>query len=189
MNQEDEIQDWIEAYKEIAGKIRTGIDKIKWVDMWTGQVNFLSEEYPFPSPAVFLAFRTEDIESLGGGVQDINCLVDFYLFYESMADSHHGSPSMDSALIFGKLLREIHQLFHGKSGESYSAMDRKGFRPIETGGSGILYQVTYATIIRDYSGSLATGDEVDLDQVGFSSEPGAAPEPEEEEPLFQIPPE
>ncbi|MDR0729921.1 MAG: hypothetical protein LBF19_07370 [Prevotellaceae bacterium] len=74
---------WSEIYKEIAERIAANLPAIRWVDLWHEQVNYLTEELPFPTPAVFIAFYTRGTEDAGEWVQNCNVQIDMYLFYET----------------------------------------------------------------------------------------------------------
>lgn len=73
---------WTDLYKEIAARITDNLPEIAWVDLWHEQVNYLTEELPFPVPAVFLAFDTIQTDDRGKLIQDCNTQIDMYLFYE-----------------------------------------------------------------------------------------------------------
>lgn len=77
------MQFWTDLYKELATKITDNIPEVRWVDLWHNQVNFLEEEHPFPTPAVFLSFRSRELEDAGKKVQKVNLQVDFFLYYET----------------------------------------------------------------------------------------------------------
>ena len=138
-----------ELYKELANAIQREIPEILWIDLWHNQVNFLEEEFPFRTPAVFLSFRTIGTQDLGGLGQEVSLQVDFYLFYETFTDTYHGAYNQDSALEFLTLKDKIHQYFHGSEGNYYSAMRRLGFAPEDTGGAGNLYRISFSCIIQD----------------------------------------
>jgi len=58
------MQNWKDLYIELADKINQ-IEAVRWIDLWHNQVNFLEEEHPFPTPAVFLSFRGRNFEDIG----------------------------------------------------------------------------------------------------------------------------
>lgn len=144
------MQNWTALYLEISGKI-DGIPEIKWIDLWHNQVGFLQDEHPFPTPACFLGFRSNQMKDTGRKVQQVVLQMDVYLFYESFADTYRGSVNQESALGFLNSFNNINALLHGSSGDNYSSMRRVGFAPIDTGGAGNLYQATYECTLVDYS--------------------------------------
>src|SRR5690606_21420551 len=127
------MQNWTDLYKELSQKITEGIEAVEWVDLWHNQVNFLEDEHPFPTPAVFLNFRTLNLQDVGERVQQVNLQVDCYLFYETFADTYDGSSNQESALEFLQLLNDLYALLHASEGENYSNMRRLAFNPVDTG--------------------------------------------------------
>lgn len=147
------MQNWKTLYKEIAEKIKSNVEAIKWIDLWNSQVYNLEGEHPFPAPAVFLAFRSNSMQDMGVKVQNVNLQVDVFLFYETFLDTFKGAYNQDEALEFLDSLDQINTVLHGSSGENYSSMSRVSFSPVDTGGSGNLYSVTYNCVLVDYSAS------------------------------------
>ncbi|MFN8238619.1 MAG: hypothetical protein U0T77_10665 [Chitinophagales bacterium] len=145
------MQNIVAAYTELCDLLKTKIPGLKWIDLWHNQVNFLSEEHPFPTPAIFLSFRTLNTEDRGMHVQDADTQVDVYLFYETMADTFKGSYNQQSALAFLQMLNDVHALLHGYSGTNLSEMRHTGFSPVDTGGAGNLYRKSFACNMRDYN--------------------------------------
>lgn len=142
---------WNELYKEIAEKITTMLPEIRWCDLWHEQINYLTEELPFPTPAVFLSFNTLSTEDKGLLVQDCNVQIDMYLYYETFTDTYSGSYNQNAALEFLTELTKLHALFHGKSGENYSAMRRTDMRREDSGDAGNLYRISFECVVTDYS--------------------------------------
>lgn len=145
------MQNFKDLYTELADKLDNHIDALRWIDLWHDQITFLETEHPFPTPAVFLGFRTNQIEDVGNKVQNVNLQVDVYLFYETFLDTFKGAYNQKDALGFLDALDAVNQLLHGSSGENYSSMRRTSFNPVDTGGSGNLWQISYQTALMDYS--------------------------------------
>lgn len=145
------MQNFKELYKELAEKLTNKIGAIQWVDLWNSQVYNLENEHPFPAPAVFLAFRSQSMADAGLKVQEVEAQVDVFVFYETFADTFKGSFNQSDALGFLDILDEVNALFHGSSGTNYSSMRRVSFSPIDTGGAGNLWSVTYTCKLMDYS--------------------------------------
>ena len=142
--------------KEIYGSLNTLInyeDKspLRWIDLWYNQVNFLSEELEFPTPALFFSFRTKDITDLSEKIQQITLQIDCFFFYETLSNSFHGSFNQEDAIRFLKILDFINGRLHGTTGTNYNNMRKVGFNPEDTGGSGNLYKIVFECIIRDDS--------------------------------------
>jgi len=146
------MQNFKNLYKELADKL-SAIEAVKWVDIWNSQVNNLEDEHPFPTPAVFLAFRSNVMDDLGDKVQKVDMQVDVFLFYETFLDTYNGAYNQDEALSFLDTIDEINKLLHGSGGNEYSSMRRASFSPIDSGGAGNLYSITYTCHLMDYSAS------------------------------------
>lgn len=151
---------WNEIYKEIAEKIITNLPEIRWCDLWHEQINYLSQELPFPTPAVFLSFNTLNTEDRGLLVQNCELQIDMYLYYETFADTYSGSYNQDGALEFLTELTKLHALFHGKSGRNYSAMRRTDIKREESGDAGNLYRISFECIITDYSAQIIFNESI-----------------------------
>ena len=94
-------QNWTkQLYVELAEKITNQISAIEWVDLWHNQVGFLENEHPFPTPAVFISIRSNSMDDLSQKVQQVNLQIDFYLYYETFADTFKGSFNQSGALGF-----------------------------------------------------------------------------------------
>lgn len=176
------MQNWKDLYKELCEKLSI-LDGIRWMDLWHNQVNFLETEHRFPAPAVFFSFRALGTTDLSKKVQRVPLQVDIYLFFETFADSYHQSFNQDSALGFLDLLTQVHATLHGSGGNNYSEMRRVSFSPVDTGGSGNTYLMSFTCQLVDYS---AQDQEVDVDIDDVQLVPGAAPGAIDDEPLFDV---
>jgi hypothetical protein len=174
---------WSEIYKEIAEKIKANIEAIRWIDLWHEQVNYLTEELPFPVPAVFVAFNTHGTDDMSVLVQNCNVQIDFYLFYETFSDSYDGSYNQDGVLEFLDRLTELHALFHGKQGEHYSEMRRVDMSREESGGAGNLYRISFECIVTDYAAQILFNEsEMPIREIETDSE--MPEQPIDNEPLY-----
>lgn len=144
------MQNFKELYKELADKI-AAIESVEWIDLWNSQVYNLEDELPFPAPAVFLAFRSNTMGDMGDKVQNVTMQVDVFLFWETFADTYREAYNQAAALQFLDTIDALNKLLHGSSGEQYSSMRRVSFSPLDTGGAGNLYSVTYNCELVDYS--------------------------------------
>ena len=77
------MENWQNLYIELSEKLSADLDDnelefynklntiaehdgkspIRWLDLWHNQVNFLEEELEFPTPAVFLSFRSGQVNA------------------------------------------------------------------------------------------------------------------------------
>ncbi|MDR1172286.1 MAG: hypothetical protein LBL24_07530 [Bacteroidales bacterium] len=159
-----------DLYNEIAARIAANLSEILWCDLWHEQVAWLEEELPFPAPAVFIAFHVTGVEDAGTLVQQCNLQIDFYLFFETFADTYRGSANCGDTLEFLKTLTRLHALFHGRSGQHFSAMRRVDVAPEETGNAGNLYRISFECVATDYSAQTVY-DEGAFPDVAISREP------------------
>ena len=145
------LQHWGDLYTELAQRITAETGLANWVDLWHNQINFLTEEHPFPVPAVFIAFRIRDVENTGENVQQANLQVDFYYFFETFADTFDGSFNQADALDYLNGLTTLHRLFHGSEGNTYGNMQRIAMVPVDTGSAGNLYRISFVCNVVDIS--------------------------------------
>lgn len=145
------MQNFKELYKELADLLTAKIPAIQWVDLWNSQVYNLDDEHPFPAPAVFLAFRSSRMDDAGVKLQKVQMQVDVFLFYETFLDTFKGAYNQVEALEFLDIMDSINKELHGSSGGGYSNMKRVSFSPVDTGGAGNLYSITYTCELMDYS--------------------------------------
>lgn len=144
-------------YQELATKLNT-IPEIQWIDLWNSQVYNLEGEHPFPAPALFLAFRSNQIEDAGTKVQKALTQVDVFLFYETFLDTFKGAYNENEALAFLDSIDAVNALLHGSSGTHYKSMRRIAFSPVDTGGAGNLYSITYECLIVDFTAQPQFGE-------------------------------
>jgi hypothetical protein len=180
------MQDFIEVYNELS-EMLAEIEGVKWIDLWHNQVNFLDVEHPFPAPAIFLAFRSDGIEDARENIQHVKLQIEAYLFYETFADTYHGSVNKTDAVEFLALMNEIHKTLHGTDGESYSGMRRVDFRPVDTGSAGNLYQITFQCELVDASAKPVFVDAGPLEMIVSKETPDEIVPPEDDEPMFILP--
>lgn len=145
------MEAWTDLYNELAERIQNKIPEIEWIDLWHDQVGYLTEELPFPSPAVFIGFNTINIEDLAQLIQECDTQIDFYLFFETFSDTYMGSYNKSSAVNFLSLLTELHICFHGHSGVNHQTLRRIDMRREDSGGSGNLYRISFAGNVEDAS--------------------------------------
>jgi len=176
---------WSELYTEIAEKIKANIEQVRWIDLWHEQVSFLTEELPFPTPAVFIDFNTQETNDNGLLVQELIVQVDLRLFYETFSDSYDGSYNQAGALEFLDRLTELHALFHGKHGKYYSEMRRVDMSREDSGGAGNLYRISFECIVSDY-GAKMLYNEVQMPDREVETTDELPPAPPQSEPLFDV---
>jgi len=155
-----------DLYLELAKKINDAIPDVEYIDLWHNQVNFLEQEAPFPTPAVFLEFRATGVQDSSLKVQHLTMQVNVYLFYETFLDTDYNAYNHEGSVDFLDTLTELHKLLHGTSGENYSEMRRLGFSPVDTGSAQNLYQMPFNCLVTDISAFEESDDVVDDDGDG-----------------------
>jgi hypothetical protein len=161
------MQYWSDLYLELANKINTDLTQIQWVDLWHEQISYLTDELPFPTPAVFIAFNMINADDKGMKGQLCNTQIDFYLFYETFSDTYVGSVNQDSALDFMKQLTEIHKLFHATGGNNYWEMRRVDMKREDSGGAGNLYRISFHCMVDDMSATHDFNEET-VDEINIT---------------------
>lgn len=163
------MEAWDDLYVELSTTIKEKLPEVEWVDLWHDQVAYLTDELPFPTPALFLSFNTLGCDDKGLLIQDCDTQIDMYLFYETFSDTYQGSYNQGSALEFLRTLTKIHQTFHGKSGVNYGTLRRVGMGKEESGGAGNLYRISFGCVIEDSSAKVDYPDKPVSDIVVESS--------------------
>jgi hypothetical protein len=157
---------WSDLYLELAEKVNENMPKIQWIDLWHEQVNYLSSEHPFPTPAVFISFNMLEAEDQGLLAQNCNTQIDFRLYYETFDDTYTGSYNQESALDFLRELTNIHKLFHGTSGEHYNEMRRIAMVDEASGNAGNLYRISFACNVYDDS-AIKQYNETEVNEIAI----------------------
>lgn len=122
------------------------------IDLWHEQVDYLSEEHPFPTPAIFFEFNTLEIGDAGELMQNANLQVDMHIFWETFSDTYEGATMQEEALQYLDLLLLVGLMFHGRNGKNFHQMRRSGTNREESGGSGNLYRISFQTNVSEFSG-------------------------------------
>ena len=148
----DEFLSMIPKEEQALYERMAALPTIEHVDLWHGQVNYLSEEHPFPTPAVFFGFTTLNVADNGELMQTTDLQVDIYVFWETLADTYNDAVMKEEALMYLDLLLMVGLMFHGRSGEHFHQMRRSGTYRQESGGSGNLYRLQFQTNITEFSG-------------------------------------
>lgn len=142
---------WSEIYKEIGQRIMDNLPEVQFIDLWHEQVSYLTEELPFPCPAVFIEFNALSVEDTGNRAQLIKTQVDLHLFYETFSDTYMSAIMQDNALEYLNIMTKLNALFHASIGENYGAMRKTDLKREDSGGAGNLYRISFECDVYDYS--------------------------------------
>jgi hypothetical protein len=148
------MENWKEVYLRIAERINSKMPEIAWVDLWHEQVPNTNDEYGFPSPAVFVAFRSTKVTDRGKLVQDVELRVDLYLYSETTAKSEQGSGTQTAALGYLDTLTKLNQYFHGYSSDAFSRMRKVDIRCVDSSMSRYLYCISLECVVTDATAML-----------------------------------
>lgn len=140
-----------DEYAELRERLGA-LPDFEYIDLWHDQVNYLSEEHPFPTPAAFLEFNTLQVDDAGELMQTTTLQVDIHIFYETFSDTYKGAIMQDEALNYLDLLLLVGLMYHGRSGTNFHQMRRTGTMREESGGIGNLYRISFETNISEFSG-------------------------------------
>lgn len=173
-------------YTELAAIIAAKLPEIRWVDLWHEQVSFLTTELPFPTPAVFIDWRTLSCDDLSMKAQELNLQVDFYLFYETFSDTYQGSANADTALAFLESKTNLHKAFHATHGETYSEMRRVYAGGESAGGAGNLSRVSFQCLAVDES-AMDEVNSVIVQEIAVTRGTRPGTPTTEPEPLYVLP--
>ncbi len=146
------IQDWGEAYKELATLIRAKVPAIQHVDLYYGQEQFIGSDgnwMPFRAPAVFLEFRAAEVQDLGDQVQQLTMDIGVYLLHETVQDTDDRSLGQRRALEFVALLRQLHAALHGAQGDHFMPLGRTELSRAEAPPFCYFYRQTFRCVIID----------------------------------------
>lgn len=160
-----------DEYAELRERLMA-VPDVLHIDLWHEQVNYLTDEHPFPCPAVFFEFNTVSADDNGRLVQLLNTQVDLHVFWETFDDTYVGAVMQEEALKFMDLLTLLNMLFHGRSGGDFNTLRKTSINREETGGAGNLYRMTFECQVHDYSaqelytaGALTGGIVISKDKI------------------------
>lgn len=139
-----------EEYAELRERLMA-VPDVQHIDLWHEQVNYLTDERPFPSPAVFFEFNTLEVNDNGALVQQLDTQIDLHVFWETFDDTYMGAIMQEEALQFMDLLTLLNMLFHGHAGKSFNTLRKTSINREETGGAGNLYRISFECEVHDYS--------------------------------------
>lgn len=138
-------------YAELRERLEV-LPEFEHIDLWHNQVDYLSEEHPFPTPAIFFEFNTLQVDDAGELVQYTDLQIDIHVYWETFSDTYQGARMQEEALQYLDLLLLVGLMFHGRSGKYFHQMRRSGTQREETGGAGNLYRISFQTIVSEFSG-------------------------------------
>lgn len=94
-----------EALKEL--KYESGQPLIRHIDLWNEQVEFIEQEEPFDTPAVFIEFRPVQWRTLGGTTQQADVPFRLHVVTKWKGSARDGSMFQEESLERFDLLDKI----------------------------------------------------------------------------------
>ncbi len=139
-----------EIYIELCEVITEKMPQIKWIDLWTNQTDYLEQEIPFPTPAIFIEFNANSFSNVGRFCQDIDLAITFHIVVENNAETFYGSYNQQSALTVLDYINDLQKNLHACSGQNYSKLSRSALQQLSFDNIQH-FSITYNSIVRDYS--------------------------------------
>lgn len=109
-----------ELYKAIAQQI-SQLEKIRHIDLWNRNVEFLEEDGAFPMPAVFIEFGQVDWKPLTGydTVSVGDGTVNIHIVQEWNGSAAEGSYQQEDLLDLFDLAKDIQDVLNGLEGRDF----------------------------------------------------------------------
>ncbi|MDR0677687.1 MAG: hypothetical protein LBF57_03380 [Holosporaceae bacterium] len=98
---------------------------IKHVDLWNENIQYITEEQAWSTPAVFVEFEPIIWMPFPGGVQEGTVTVRLHIITRCIEPTNDSSPYKDSALAYLDMLDSINSRIHGFSGDGFNTFTRK----------------------------------------------------------------
>ena len=100
----------------------------KHFDLWNRQVEFIEEETPFETPAIFVEFMPIPWETLGQNIQEANLTLHFHIVTPWYANTAANTANVrDAALAYLDIPTVLFRQLHGQHG---SFPNRQGEKPM-----------------------------------------------------------
>lgn len=105
----------------VAAQINEQLTAIKHFDLWNQNLEYLDEEQPFNTPAVFIEFAPINWRHQGQGVRDASVMVKLHVVTRRNMPTRSASPYAGEALGFFALVDAINLCLHGHKGQQFGA--------------------------------------------------------------------
>jgi len=105
----------------VADAIDTDKAVIKHFDLWNQQLEYLIEEQPFDTPAVFIEFLPISWRHQAQGTRDANITISLHVVTARKWPTRPDQAYTDDALRFFELLDTINLCLHGFKGENFGS--------------------------------------------------------------------
>lgn len=139
-----------DAYADIRQRLADA-PVVQRIDLWHGKAGLEGGGQPLPSPTLFIDFSTLGVRDGGQLTQQVLTQVDLYLYYVTDGETYMGAATQTEALAYLDVLTLYGMMLHGRSGEHFGTLCRKGVYREEPGGAGRLYRLAFECEMPDYS--------------------------------------
>lgn len=135
-----------ERIKQIVEAGETPDYAIKHIGLWNRQVEFITEESPFPMPAVFVEFGKISWRHQPGGIQDADLTVGLHVLTTAIPEG------FDGAEFHLELLDKINACLQGFEGDCWGSFKRSASIPCHDHEEIIDDTEVYQAMVYDLSG-------------------------------------
>ncbi|MDD3079099.1 MAG: hypothetical protein PHH37_08345 [Paludibacter sp.] len=136
-----------EKYKSIRDRATQKLTWLKFVDLQKGQFNNLTENYPFPLPALLIEFSDFTFSNESEHAQKGDGSISVYLYVGSLSDTFKGSEREDATLSILDKFDDLFQAFEGFSVDDMKPLNRiREYKPVY-GKKYIMFKAEFTTLI------------------------------------------
>ncbi len=116
-----------ELYKALCERLKTvGEGKIKHIDLWNRNVEYIEQEDNWPRPAVFVEFGPIEWQPFTGrAALRGTCRLKLHIVTDWSGSAADGSPHQDELLEVFDYSADIQRALEGMQGQTYSALTLK----------------------------------------------------------------
>jgi len=122
-----------------------GRPAFNWVDLWYEQTEFEELAEAIDYPALFMAFGSDDITTIGLKEQDVRVITEIYVAVNNLQDTNLDSVERGEALHYLELCARVHEVLQGYEHPKVGNLDRIGFAPFNARTNLIVYRLTYSS--------------------------------------------
>lgn len=134
---------------------QTFIPLFKYVDLWNQNVEFVEEDSPFPSPAIFIEFMETSWRNQGHGVQDTDPTIIFHIVTEWFGQTSSITPDevKASRLVYLDLPKKLKKYISNFKTDFSNGLIRTGSKPNHNHERYVDWPETYSCMLTDDSSS------------------------------------
>jgi hypothetical protein len=111
----------IDLFSAIQDQLAQEVPELLFIDLDTQQVERQDNSYELQFPCVLINFNAQ---WSGADVQRGEVSIDFRVYFQITADTHHESPNKSDAFTELELMNKIHSKLQGFKGDSFTKLIR-----------------------------------------------------------------